>query len=244
MSLLPQHGRIACSRCFPGGARWGESVLERDGWRLENNPIAIGARDPRVLVLGFSKGENQCKPGLPLDRMAFAGMRHRVTEVLRTLGLLSPSERVDDRMVPGETEFAFGSLVRCSISKRDAVTGRLSKSGDIIQPSASAAAAQDFVGACADQFLGALPPRLRLVVMLSNDDSYIEACGQLFGRMHGAAPINPAAYGNGRVTWVHTIHPSGASGSHFPAWLSATAGKQARKREWAIEAARASGHRE
>lgn len=241
MSLLPEHGRIVCTRCFPSGARWGESVLERDGWRLENNPIAVGARDPRVLVLGFSKGENQCKPSLPFDCIAFAGMRDRLTNVLRTLGILSASERVDDRLVASETEFGFGSLVRCSVSKRDAATGRSAKSGDIIQASASSAAALDLVGACADQVLGTLPPRLRLVVMLSNDDAYIEACRQLFGRIHGATPINPVSYGIGRVTWVHTVHPSGASGNHFPAWISRTEGKQARKREWAIEAVRASG---
>lgn len=62
MSLVPPHGPIFCRLCFPAG---GDRV-ERDGWRLDNNPGAWGGRDPQVLALGCSKGATQahiCRRG-------------------------------------------------------------------------------------------------------------------------------------------------------------------------------------
>ena len=82
MSSLPAHGRISCARCFGGCAEWGRTSIEENGWVLENNPMAWGAADPEILVLGFSKGVRQSGPFLskPFETIAFAGMRDRLAE--------------------------------------------------------------------------------------------------------------------------------------------------------------------
>jgi hypothetical protein len=78
--------------------------------------------------------------------------------------------------------------------------------------------------------------------MLSNDDNYIDACYNGLKRIYpNLQRINPVAYTNGVITWVHTIHPSGATGKHRIDWLNATEGKQAIKRYYAIEAVNNSG---
>ena len=52
-------------------------------------------------------------------------MRPRLTETLRSLGLLSQGEDVDHKMLADETDFSFGSLVRCSLARgNDAVMQR------------------------------------------------------------------------------------------------------------------------
>ena len=54
---LPNHGKLACHRCF-------NSCSEKDFkphplWTLRNDPGAWGGTEPEVLVLGFSKGSTQ-----------------------------------------------------------------------------------------------------------------------------------------------------------------------------------------
>ena len=55
IAALPEHGKIQCRRCFPDKA-----IAHTDGlWRITNDPGAWGSRNPRYLVLGFSKGFTQ-----------------------------------------------------------------------------------------------------------------------------------------------------------------------------------------
>src|SRR5215211_4495813 len=112
---LPAHGPIACRRCFTGP----DPVQDVGSWRMVNDPGAWGSTTPRVPVLGFSKGFTQAnayKNG-NFEAVPFARMRPRLTEVLQVVGVLDESDIVDHRMVATETELAFGSLVRCSLSR-------------------------------------------------------------------------------------------------------------------------------
>jgi hypothetical protein len=244
-SPLPPHGRIDCALCFPSAPPWG-GAYSRHGWRLERNPCAWGSRDPVVLVLGFSKGVNQTRgiveaEGTAYDDIPFRNMRPNLTKILQRLSLLRPGDTIGHHINAGEPNFGFGSLIRCSVSKLDEATGRYLKSGDIIHALAHQPD-QDFLGRCVHRFLARLPDRLRLVIMLSNDDTYVDACAEAIARVHPALlRVNPVAYRTHGVTWVHVVHPSGASGKHIPMWLEATSGKQAAKREWAIAAVNDSG---
>jgi hypothetical protein len=239
--MLPPHGRIPCDICFAQGKTVKKTP---DGWRLENNPCGWGSRNPRVLVLGFSKGTNQTAriADLPHDGdafqgIAFKGMRHNVTTILHKLGVLGPKECVDGRINADERELAFGSLIRCSIAKYDPDTRRFLKSGDIIKTLANGGCKADFAANCARQFLAAFPPRLRLVVMLSNDDDYVDACREMMRRIHpGLRTVNGMAYAVRQVLFIHVVHPSGASGRHIRDWLDGKSGKQAEKREQSLAA--------
>lgn len=241
MTILPAHGRIDCARCFPGGAKWGITTVEEDGWILENNPLAWGARNPRYLVLGFSKGARQCEriSAALHDDIPYAGFRHNLTAILRKLGLLGSEERVEDRIRDSEADFAFGSLIRCSVARVDPVTGVASKSGDIINRLSRRGVSDDWALNCMRQFLAELPSRLEVVVLLSNDNDYIEACFHRLRSLHPSMKrLNSVAYSEGRVTWVHTVHGSSLAQSHINAWLEGGNTAQGLKQRAAVEAIR------
>lgn len=241
----PPHGRIKCGRCFPAGnAEWGKSVIKADGWLLENNPCAWGASDPIVLILGVSKGTNQTAKIARMrhEEIPFKGERPNLTKLLVRLGLISESASVDEKISVHEREFAFGSLIRCSIAWWDPAKGAYTKAGQVVNRTAIDPEARLYVLNCAEKHLGSLSTRTKLVVMLSNDDDYMDSCFKIMKQLYpDVMKINDVSYGNAEHTWVHVIHPSGSSGRHIPAWLHGTSGKQARKREFAIAAVRHSG---
>lgn len=234
--LFPLHGWIACTRCAPTGYGHRQEFGFPGGWRLTNKPAAWGSSNPVVAVLGFSRGSNQSRCGIPFDDIAFHGMRDCLTDILRSLKLLHESDHVRHKITASERDFAFGSLLRCSAS----LDGR--KSGDIIKRFSREPEAAPFFMNCADQFLSLLPPRLRLIVMLGNDDGYIRACQDMMRCLHpDIVPKGRVAYGTEATTWVHVVHPSPACKSHQRDWLSGTDNTQGAKGEQARWAARQSG---
>jgi hypothetical protein len=201
--------------------RFGEALEFDGGWRLENTPASWGSRNPVILILGFSKGENQSRAGLDLDSIPFRRFRSNLTKILQKLKLLSSEDEIDSHIHANERDFGFGSLLRCSVSKWDQSRNEWTKSGDTIENLASDPRAACFLTNCADQFLKDLPNRLRLVVMLSNSDSYTQLCRRTITNLHGDVKhLNDVAYGKAGVTWVHVAHPSGSSGRHIPTWLA------------------------
>jgi hypothetical protein len=89
-------------------------------WQAVNDPGAWGSSAPKILILGFSKGFTQAgayRTG-KFEDVPFKGMRPRLTEMLQSLGLLSNREAIDTKMLASEKDFAFGSLVRCSLARR------------------------------------------------------------------------------------------------------------------------------
>ncbi len=250
MTDFYQHGAIACRKCFPPDlpVRWYETRWEfgfrpHDCWQLVNSPLYAGSSDPLVLVLGFSKGPNQMKPGTPFDEIPFKGGRHALTTILRTLGLLSGGERVDDRIRAGEPTIGFASLVRCSIGRWDEKRRRFESSGgNILVRGVTSPKAEGVIENCMEMGLKRLPPRLRLVVMLGNDDEYIAQCFKRVRAIHEDVRMlegNAMAYGSDRIRWVHTIHFK-AQGGLVDEWagLRPCTHGQPRKRELAVAALR------
>lgn len=169
-ALMPPHGRILCTACFDGNAIWGKSRISSDeGWTLDNNPCAWGAQNPRFLLLGFSKGERQSVGILTRqhDDIPYAGFRPRLTAGLQKLGLLTPMDTIEAHIRGDEPDWAFGSVVRCALAKGG------KKSGTIIPSSTGSASYEKWRKQCTDLYLSKLPPRLQVVVMLSNDDGYV-----------------------------------------------------------------------
>lgn len=171
---FPEHGRMACTACFSGEqAEWGRAEQAVDGWMLEHNPLHWGASNPRILVLGFSKGARQSKALLdtPVNDIPYRGFRTNLSKALQVLGLLSADDRVDSHIHADEPDWAFASMSRCSISAIDPETGESRKSGDVINRLASGGPGAGWFGTCVRRHLGALPSRLQVVVLLSNDDA-------------------------------------------------------------------------
>lgn len=188
-------------------------------FRIEQPNGAWGARDPLVMVLGFSRGVRQ-DPKAPFDEVAFSGMRSQLTKIMKALGLLGAGDHVSNRIRASEMDFHFGSLFRCSVAMWDKSKQAYAKSGNgILEKFLASKEAREVADACTERFLGALPSRTKLVMLMGNSDDYVEGCQKLMRRIYpDVRAINEVAYSNGRVTWVHTIHAK-AQGSYLPEWL-------------------------
>jgi hypothetical protein len=243
--LLPCHGRIDCRRCF--GSRevtWGETTLDRGGWCIVNNPMAFGSQTPKILVLGFSKGGNQNADILrrPHDEVAFRGGRHNLSTILETLRLKSPDHSIDEMIADRDGEFAFGSLIRCSVKKWSGEKWLMSGK-DIMGSCLRDGEMGEVITNCVSQFLGELPPSVRLVVMLGNETSYVDGC---FSAIQLTLPnlhrLNAVSYADHTLTFVHSVHFK-AQGAIVPNWSSGVPGRASRpetdqplKRDLAIDA--------
>jgi hypothetical protein len=229
----PCHGKLNCKRCFATG----ESVLTVGPWRLRNDPGHWGSINPKVLVLGFSKGSTQADvyANGRFEDVPFAECRTRLASILRTLGLLADNDSIDAKFTANEVDFGFASLIRCSLARWNDKSRSYRTSGQIIKQAFEEET--KFIHNCVERYASGFPERLKLIVMLGIDDAYIENCRKLFSRIHDIRPVNEVAYTNGRVTWVHATHPSPANG-HFTTWLTGDATRTAisRKRELAKEA--------
>src|SRR5690606_32719571 len=157
---------------------------------------------------------------IPHNDIPFKGERANLSKILARLGLLSSSEQVDARVSAEERDFAFGSLIRCSIAMFDDSKGQWVKAGPVVKASATDPEAQKFVSNCTERFLANLQARTKLIVLLSNDDDYVDACFAAFRRLYpDIVRCSSVSYGNARHTWVHVVHSSGSSGRHIPHWL-------------------------
>lgn len=163
----PKHGPMACNRCFATA----DHVAQVGRWRVVNDPGAWGSSDPEVLVLGFSKGFTQANAYARgnFDDIPFKGMRPRLGAALHAIGLLAETDAVDEHMRNGEKTFAFGSLVRCSLSRRvedeDAPGATYSCTGSVM-PLAFREEVSRVVRSCGEAYLGNLPSRLRLIELV------------------------------------------------------------------------------
>lgn len=177
-----------------------------------------------MLVLGVSKGNTQSRAFAAgsFDAVAFKGIRHRLLEVLQTVGLL-PGEtlaRFERRFRADEDEYAFASVVRCSLTGMDQKKGiHTADSPNVIPAFGSASEGHAYVSACVDQHLGRLPPATRTVILLGNTPSYISSLRGLIDRTIGRATlINEVAYRVKGTLLVHVSHPSKGNG-HFGAFI-------------------------
>lgn len=223
--MLPKHGKIECRLCF--SASDGNVRKPNANWKMVNDPGAWGGGlNPHYLVLGFSKGATQVgiyESGR-FEDIAFAGMRPRLTEALRSMGILSAEETSGAKINDANSNIAFGSLIRCSVSRIDsaasAKTGRAvyACTGPLITKSFKEI--PEVISNCTRRFLSDLPRSIKAVFFLGNADLYVVSCQSVLRSLFptGFQQINPMAVAaDGRV-WIHIAHPSGLNG-HFKNWL-------------------------
>jgi hypothetical protein len=156
------------------------------------------------------------------EDVPFKGMRPRLTEMLQSLGLLHAEEIVDAKMRDGEKDYAFGSLVRCSLARRND-KGALECTGAVM-PKAFSEEIASVTRACAETWLTRLPASVRLVLMLGTTDSYVKSCKALLRSIHPKtwSDINEVSCRAGGAVFVHVSHPSGLNGNH-PKWMAGDA---------------------
>ncbi len=230
------HGPIQCRLCFNGAER----TLELGDWRLHNNPGYYGSTNPRVLVLGFSKGANQNRVAEDgdFDKIAFAKARHRLQSILEVLKFMPSDRDIDHLMTAKEREFGVASLVRCSFYKIK--NGECKTSGDVIPSAFSNASTLAIIQRCASTFLQRLPEGVKLVLLLGTADRYIKKTRAIFGKLYpDFSSVNPVAFRAGGALWLYVAHPSPGNG-HFDAWLSGGAENPSAQKRSLAQAALAS----
>ncbi len=234
---MVSHGPVACLRCWSDTAN---AVQERGSFRLVRDPGHWGASAPHTLVLGISKGNTQSRAfgSEPFDGVAFKGIRHRILEAFHAVGLLlgETPGTFEQRFSASERDYAFASVVRCSITGMDRKKHvHTADSPNVLPAFQRGSPGSKFVENCVDQYLVPLPPRTRLVILLGNTDAYVTALADVIARRRGAVtPINAVAYTSDGVRFIHLAHPSKGNG-HFGAFIRGE-GKAGIKRDLAREA--------
>jgi len=227
------HGSTQCRICFTGT----EKTLTLGDWRLKNNPGYYGSSNPEILVLGFSKGANQNKAAEAgdFDKIAFANARHRLKTVLETLNLMPSDRNIDALMTKHEQTFGVASLVRCSFCKMK--NGVCKTSGDVIPSAFTNLSTLAIIQKCAGTFLGKLPERVKVVILLGTSDSYIKKTKSIFSKLYpDFLTINSCAFSAGGALWIYAAHPSPGNG-HFDYWVSGSLeNTSGQKRIFALQA--------
>ncbi len=217
MQMLAIHGEQNCRVCFDGCS--GRS-LNVNGRRLVNDPGYWGAADPRILILGQSKGNTQvqtyAKAGF--DKVAFSGIRDRLELILKAVSINLSGRVFENAFTEKETELGFASLLRCSLSDPSGKT-----SGSPVTTGMSDRMFDRWIGNCARRWLTQLNPRLRLVIFLGLTPRYVKGVMRHLKTLHAdtfkqIGDVTATAAG---VTWVFAQHPSRISENHYRRWVDA-----------------------
>ena len=236
LEMLPKHGKIECRECYLCGSN--KIIQPHIKWRMVNDPGAWGGNNPEYLVLGFSKGSTQAdiyQKG-NFEDIAFAGMRSRLTEALQVVGALSANETSDEKIKDSSSNMAFGSLIRCSVSRLDKSKKNIyTCSGSLIIKSFSEI--PDIIDTCTRKYLTNLPSSVKAIFFLGNSDSYVEECQKLLSKHFpdDFEKINSMAVTANSRLWIHLSHPSPAN-AWFNSWLTDGETKTGLKRTQAAEA--------
>lgn len=214
--LLPQQGLISCTLCWRGCDTAAPLFSSDRNFRLENFPAAYGGRNPTVLILGMTKGETQTnalKSG-NIDRVPFKNCERELAEILTSIGVMSKNDGIFDLLRGADDRYAFGSVVRCTLMAYNAAKRKFSSESKLILPvfkgNSDLSCAVD---QCISRFLSRPPSNLKLIILLGNDDIYIELMRNRVRMLHTSdfCDINEVSYHGGGVYWVHAAHPSGAN---------------------------------
>lgn len=235
MTLLPCHGRIACRRCWDTTTDPSIDIMDRTSFRqpqrfhIENNPGAWGAQNPKIMVLGQTKGFTQsdamrdAMTATDFAQVAFADCRSDLHGILKSLDLAKNVTSLDPLFKSSEKDWHWGSVIRCTLAAWDDAMDKetmrpkgWSSASGLVGKSYRSSLVSKFPYNCVQQFLSDLPDRLRLVIVLGNSSDHVKRVRGLIAQTHQAdfsiLPEAPdVAYRAGGATWVHIVHPSGSA---------------------------------
>jgi hypothetical protein len=208
------HGWTPCRTCHAG-----RSKTQRERWHLTANPGYWGARNPSILVLGFSKGAMQVGAieKEPFEQVAFKAHRRELQRILKRLGVDFAGQTIEETMTARSRCIGYASLVRCSIAHEK--KGTLVSSGTIMTDAVADPWVRGVMSECVRQHLLPMPESVQRVVLLSNDARYISGVRSLVREHYSDfSDINDMGFFAGGRRWVFAIHPA-ARGAHVPDWL-------------------------
>ncbi|MCX4195639.1 hypothetical protein OMR07_08570 [Methylobacterium organophilum] len=198
-------------------------------WRITANPLAWGNPNAEVVVLGFSKGPTQAGElaTTPHDQIAYRKGRIGVGKILAHVGLIEGGDNESlrtavDRLIANQVgRFHFGSLIRCTVERRDGTAWK-GTGGGMLDGFVGAPFGREVASNCGRRFLANLPPATRLVVMfgLGTKGNYIRQARTLIQQARPGRwrTVNEVAYADEKVTFVHVEHFA-SQGNLLPRWL-------------------------
>lgn len=231
-SSLPASGRIDCTVCHGGRSvdfDRTQQVSQDGDWRITVNSLAWGNPNAEVVVLGFSKGPTQAGEltTTPHDQIAYKKGRVSVGKILAHVGLIEGGDKVRlratvDRLIADPAgRFHFGSLIRCTVERREGTTWK-GTGGGMLDGFVGAPFGREVASNCARRFLSNRPAPTRLVVMfgLGTKGNYVRQARALVQQSRPGRwrTVNEVAYADDRVTFVHVEHFA-SQGNLLPRWL-------------------------
>ena len=213
-------GPVSCDKCWRDKA----SSQEHGAFRLVRDPGYWGSANPRMLILGMSKGNTQSNAYLTgtFEKVAFAGIRPRLLQILQSITLLADEtpDRFERRFCEQEQDLAFASVVRCSLTGwNNAKSAHTADSPVVVPAFKQSSPGFTWVSNCVERHLASLPSRTELVILLGNTPAYMKALRRILDQKRGPSQtINDVAFRSNGVLFVHVGHPSKGNG-HFNAFL-------------------------
>jgi len=230
MNTLPKHGCIDCNRCYKNlDITFNETINSGGKWRITANPMAWGNHNPKIVVLGFSKGPRQIKDIdiIKHEDIAYKGSRLNVARILAHVGLLpnGTDQELKDNlhqvMNNDKGDFHFASLIRCTVERLDNVKGWTGTGGGMLDKFVDTTFGENITLNCMENYLSVLPAKAKLVIMfgMGTKGNYVKACNQLYKiiRPGNWAWLNEVAYTDGKITVVHVEHFT-SQGALIPNW--------------------------
>jgi hypothetical protein len=139
-----------------------------------------------------------------------------LNELCKKIGVLNQDADISSEISNPDSSFAFGSLVRCSLTREDKL-GKHQNSGELILKSFKEI--PEVLTRCSEKFLKDLPAKTRLVLMLGVTDRYMDECFKLMLKLYPKIKrINSVAYGDEERLFLHITHPSTVNG-HFNKYI-------------------------
>ena len=225
-AALPSSGRIACSLCHAGKPvvfDETQTASAENDWRITANPLAWGNPHAEILVLGFSKGPNAlgALAKASHDSIPYAGQRAWVRKILSRIGVVEKNSNIDRLIADRTGRFAWGSLIRCTVERREKQEWK-SSGGGMLDKFVATSFGRTIANNCASNILRNLPAETKLVVLfgLGTKGNYVSEARKVIQRARPDRPwrtINEVAYTDGQVTFVHVEHFA-SQGRLIPDW--------------------------
>jgi len=224
---------MACRACHKNG----NTVSKEGDWHLRANPGYWGAANPKILVLGFSKGATQLSAASmgAFDSVAFAGMRPRLQTVLSELRVDLNNQSINESLSSRSRTIGAASLVRCGLSVME--KGKLVSSGTIMSKVAKSRFPMQAMRTCIQQHLNPLPESVEAVILLGTTPAYVKGVKAVMREIFSDyQEVNAIAFrAQGRM-WVFASHPSGANGT-FKDWVRGEPGNESGKKKLLAQSA-------
>jgi hypothetical protein len=220
---IPPSGRVGCNVCYREPISFDVTRRTEGDFRITANPLAWGNPRAEILVLGFSKGPNAlgALAAKSHESIPYAGQRPSVRKILARVGVVEKDANMDLLIADQKGRFAWGSLIRCTVERRESELWK-SSGGGMLDKFVATPLGREVAGNCASRHLKNLPAETKLVTLfgLGTNGNYVTEARKVIQRARPAGAwraINDVSYTDGFVTFVHLEHFA-SQGRLIPDW--------------------------